>query len=225
MTSIRPWLRRARSRPLHLAFALAIALPGGALRAQTAVDPAALAAADSFVVRFETTRGPFDLMVRRAWAPQGAAQLGRAVADGYYDGAAFFRALRGFVVQWGIAADPAMTARWQGLRIPDDPTTESNRRGTVTFASGGPNTRTVQLFMNLRDNARLDAMGFPPIGEVIRGMDVVDALHTGYGEGAPAGRGPSQDRLTAEGEAYLAREFPQLDRIRTARITQVYRAP
>lgn len=225
MTSIRPGLRRARSRPLHLAFALAIALPGGALRAQTAVDPAALAAADSFVVRFETTRGPFDLMVRRAWAPQGAAQLGRAVADGYYDGAAFFRALRGFVVQWGIAADPAMTARWQGRRIPDDPTTESNRRGTVTFASGGPNTRTVQLFVNLRDNARLDAMGFPPIGEVIRGMDVVDALHTGYGEGAPAGRGPSQDRLTAEGEAYLAREFPQLDRIRTARITQVYRAP
>ena len=83
----------------------------------------------------------------------------------------------------------------------------------------------MQLFVNLRDNARLDAMGFPPIGEVIRGMDVVDALHTGYGEGAPAGRGPSQDRLTAEGEAFLAREFPQLDRIRTARITQVYRAP
>jgi peptidyl-prolyl cis-trans isomerase A (cyclophilin A) len=191
-------------------------------RAQAPSDPASLAAADSFVVRFETTRGAVDLMVRREWAPLGAVQFGLAVADGYYDGAAFFRALRGFVVQWGIAADPAMTAKWRDRRIADDPATQSNRRGTVTFASGGPNTRTVQLFVNLRDNARLDAMGFPPIGEVVRGMEVVDALHTGYGEGAPAGRGPSQDRLTSEGEPYLAREFPQLDRIRTARIVQVF---
>jgi peptidyl-prolyl cis-trans isomerase A (cyclophilin A) len=204
-----------------LAAALTI-LASPVAHAQSPTDPATLAAADSFVVRFETTRGAVDLMVRRHWAPLGAVQLGRAVAEGYYDGAAFFRALRGFVVQWGIAADPAKTATWRDRRIADDPTSESNRRGTVTFASGGPNTRTVQLFVNLRDNARLDAMGFPPIGEVIRGMEVVDALHTGYGEGAPAGRGPSQDRLTAEGEPYLAREFPQLDRIRTARIVQVF---
>lgn len=213
-------ITHARASRLALTTLLAL-LPGTALPAQAPTD-ATLAAADSFVVRFETTRGPIDLMVRRHWAPLGAVQLGRAATDGYYDGAAFFRALRGFVVQWGIAADPAMTARWRDRRISDDPTTESNRRGTVTFASGGPGTRTVQLFVNLRDNARLDAMGFPPIGEVVRGMDVVDALHTGYGEGAPAGRGPSQDRLTAEGEPYLAREFPQLDRIRTALIVQVF---
>lgn len=181
-----------------------------------------LAAVDSFVVRFTTTRGAFDLLVRRDWAPLGAAQLGRAVRDDFYDGAAFFRALRGFVVQWGIAADPAMTRRWQARRIADDPVTQSNRRGTVTYASGGPGTRTVQLFVNLRDNARLDAMGFPPVGEVIRGMDVVDALYTGYGEGAPAGRGPSQDRLTAEGASYLAADFPLLDRILTARIVMLW---
>ena len=214
--------RTATRTARRVLVALLALLPCTGLLAQTPTDSATLAAADSFVVRFETTRGTIDLMVRRHWAPLGAIQLGRAVADGYYDGAAFFRALRGFVVQWGIAADPAVTARWRDRRIPDDPTTESNRRGTVTFASGGPGTRTVQLFVNLRDNARLDAMGFPPIGEVVRGMDVVDALHTGYGEGAPAGRGPSQDRLTAEGEPYLAREFPQLDRIRTARIVQVF---
>lgn len=189
-----------------------------------ALSPAdsVLATADSFLVRMTTTRGAFDLIVRRDWAPAGAPQLGRAVLDGYYDGAAFFRALRGFVVQWGIAADPAMTRRWQARRIPDDPVTQSNRRGTVTFASGGPGTRTVQLFVNLRDNARLDAMGFPPVGEVVRGMDVVDALHTGYGEGAPAGRGPSQDRLTTEGATYLAADFPLLDRILTARIVALW---
>lgn len=208
------------------ALGLAVLRGAAVLPAQgPGVDASALARADSFVVRFETTRGPFDVMVRRGWAPRGAVQLGLAVTDGYYDGAAFFRALRGFVVQWGIAADPAVTARWRDRRIADDPTTESNRRGTVTFASGGPETRTVQLFVNLRDNARLDAMGFPPVGEVVRGMDVVDALHTGYGEGAPAGRGPSQDRLTSEGESYLAREFPRLDRIRTARITRLFPAP
>lgn len=217
-------MRRVGARHLLLRW---VALAGSALLApridaQPATDATSLAAADSFLVRIETTQGGFDLMVRRGWAPHGTVQFGQAVAAGFYDGAAFFRALRGFVVQWGIAADPAMTARWRDRRIPDDPTTESNRRGTVTFASGGPGTRTVQLFVNLRDNARLDAMGFPPIGEVVRGMDVVDALHTGYGEGAPAGRGPSQDRLTAEGEPYLAREFPQLDRIRTARIVQVF---
>ena len=195
--------------------------PVPALPALTPTD-SVLAAADSFLVRMTTTRGAVDVIVRRDWAPAGAPQLGRAVLDGYYDGAAFFRALRGFVVQWGIAADPAMTRRWQARRIPDDPVTQSNRRGTVTFASGGPGTRTVQLFVNLRDNARLDAMGFPPVGEVIRGMDVVDALHTGYGEGAPAGRGPSQDRLTTEGATYLAADFPLLDRILTARIVALW---
>ena len=177
---------------------------------------------NSFLVRFTTTKGEFDVLVRRSWAPLGAARVGEAVAAGYYDGARFFRALRGFVVQWGIAADSANTALWRGRRIADDSVRVSNRRGTVTYAAGGPNTRTVQLFINLRDNARLDALGFAPVGEVVRGMDVVDTLHTGYGEGAPAGQGPTQAKLGAQGEAYLARDFPLLDQIRSARVVRLW---
>lgn len=191
-------------------------LPEGA----TPVAAESLAAADSVLVRLSTTRGDIDVMLRRHWAPLGAARVAEAVASGYYDGARFFRALRGFVVQWGIAADSATTAAWRGRAIPDEPVTQTNRRGTLTFAAGGPNTRTVQLFVNLRDNARLDAMGFAPVGEVVAGMDAVDALYTGYGEGAPGGKGPSQGSLSAQGEAYLARDFPLLDQIRSARVVR-----
>ena len=190
----------------------------------TPPDSAAIAAADSVLVRFATTKGDIDVMLRRRWSPNGAPRVADAVAAGYYDGARFFRALRGFVVQWGIAADTALSKSWSRRSIPDDTVRESNRRGTVTFAAGGVNTRTVQLFVNLRDNARLDAMRFAPVGEVVRGMDVVDALHTDYGEGAPAGKGPTQGKLGAEGELYLAREFPLLDQIRTARVVRLYTA-
>ena len=189
---------------------------------QATPDSAAIANADSVLVRFTTTKGDVDLMLRRSWAPFGAPRVAEAVAAGYYDGARFFRALRGFVVQWGISADTAASTSWSARRIPDDTVRESNRRGTVTFAAGGANTRTVQLFVNLRDNARLDATRFAPVGEVVRGMDVVDALHTAYGEAAPAGKGPSQGKIGAEGEAYLAREFPLLDQIRTARVVRLY---
>ena len=189
----------------------------------TAPDSATLAAADSVLVRFVTTKGDIDVMLRRDWAPLGAERVSRVVASGYYDGARFFRALRGFVVQWGIPADTLRRGEWSA-RILDDPVRESNRRGTITFAAGGANTRTAQLFVNLRDNARLDAMGFAPVGEVVRGMEVVDALHTAYGEGAPAGQGPTQGKIAAEGEAYLAREFPLLDRIVRARVVRVFSA-
>jgi len=224
-----PSLSRAASVALVAASAVAAACaPRGT--AAPAAEPApiappsaeVLAAADSFLVRFATTKGDFDLMVRRGWSPRGAVRVGEAVSAGYYDGARFFRALRGFVIQWGIAADTAQTNLWRGRRIADDTVRESNRRGTVSFAKGGVNTRTVQLFINLRDNARLDFLGFSPVGEVVRGMDVVDALHTGYGEGAPTGKGPTQDKLGAEGEAYLAREFPLLDQIRTARVVRLW---
>ncbi len=185
-------------------------------------DSAAIAAADSVLVRLETSKGEIEVMLRRPWAPHGAPRVAQAAAAGVYDGARFFRALRGFVVQWGIAADTSTTRAWSARRIPDDTVRESNRRGTITFAAGGPNTRTVQLFVNLRDNARLDALGFAPVGEVVRGMDVVDQLHTGYGEGAPAGQGPTQAKLSAEGEPYLARDFPLLDRIVRARIVRLF---
>ncbi len=186
-----------------------------------APDSATLSAADSVLVRFVTSKGDFDVMLRKDWAPLGAARVSHVVASGYYDGARFFRALRGFVVQWGIPADTARRREWSA-RLQDDPVRESNHRGTITFAAGGANTRTAQLFVSLRDNARLDAMGFAPVGSVVRGMDVVDALHTSYGEGGPAGQGPAQGRIAAEGEAYLAKDFPLLDRIIRARVVQVF---
>jgi peptidyl-prolyl cis-trans isomerase A (cyclophilin A) len=174
---------------------------------------------DSLIVRLATTKGDIDILLRTHWAPRGVGQFYEAVHAHYYDGARFFRAIRGFVVQFGIAADPAASAQWRTRTIDDDPVLESNRRGTVVFASGGPNTRTVQMFINLRDNARLDGLGFPPIGEVIAGMDAVDALYTGYGDGPTA---PDQGRLNREGEAYVAADFPLLDQIKTARIVRVW---
>jgi peptidyl-prolyl cis-trans isomerase A (cyclophilin A) len=197
--------------------------PAPAISPELAVAPdsATLAAADSVLVRFVTSKGDFDVMLRKSWAPLGAVRVSHVVASGYYDGARFFRALRGFVVQWGIPADTARRRDWSA-RLADDPVRESNHRGTITFAAGGANTRTAQLFVSLRDNARLDAMGFAPVGSVVRGMDVVDALHTGYGEGGPSGQGPAQGRIAAEGEAYLAADFPLLDRIIRARVVRVF---
>ena len=174
---------------------------------------------DSFVARLATTKGDVDVIVRRDWSPNGADRFYELVATGYYDGARFFRTIRGFVSQFGLAADTAVTARWRTRSIADDPVTQTNRRGTLVYAAGGPNTRTTQMFLNLRDNPRLDAMGFSPIGEVIRGLDAVDSLHTGYGDGANA---PSQDRITREGEAYLAANFPLLDRIQKASILRAW---
>ena len=171
-----------------------------------------------FRVTLATTQGNVVIEVDPALAPQGAERLREMVEAGVLDGARFFRVVPGFVVQFGIAADPTVAATWRNRPIRDDPVKASNVRGSVTFATAGPNTRTTQLFVNLRDNERLDSMGFAPIGRVIEGMDVVDRLYSGYGEGAPQGRGPRQDRIQSEGEAYLAREFPELDRIERATI-------
>lgn len=177
---------------------------------------------DSFVARLATTKGEVDVMVRRDWSPNGADRFYELVATGYYDGARFFRTIRGFVSQFGLAADTAVTARWRTRSIADDSVTHSNRRGTLVYAAGGPNTRTTQMFVNLRDNPRLDAMGFSPIGEVIRGLDAIDSLYTGYGDGATA---PSQERITREGEPYLAANFPLLDRIQTASVARAWFPP
>jgi peptidyl-prolyl cis-trans isomerase A (cyclophilin A) len=122
------------------------------------------------------------------------------------------------MAQFGLHADTAVTAAWRERRIPDDPAGRSNQRGMVTFATAGPGTRTTQIFINYRDNSRLDGMGFTPFGQVVEGMEVVDSLYGGYGEGAPSGRGPDQYRLNIEGEKYLARQFPKLDKIKTARV-------
>lgn len=192
--------------------------PAAPPRNPALLDPSlATATAPSvYTVRFETTKGSFDVEVRRDLAPHGADRFYNLVRVGFYDGAAFFRNIRGFMVQFGLNGDPAVTAAWRQARIPDDPVVASNVRGTVSFAMSGPNSRTTQVFINRANNARLDAMGFAPFGRVVDGMDVVEALYDGYGEGAPRGRGPSQARIQAEGNAYLRARFPKLDYVVTA---------
>jgi len=186
----------------------------------TRPDPAALAAPapDSFKVAVETSKGNFTILARRDWAPRGVDRFYHLVQLGYFDETRFFRVLRGFMAQFGLHGDPRVNAAWEALRIEDDPVTQSNKSGTVSFATAGPNTRTTQLFINYGDNANLDGMGFAPIGEVVEGMAVVDSLYANYGEGAPDGSGPDQMRITAEGNAYLNRDFPRLDFIRRARV-------
>jgi len=177
-------------------------------------------APDRFRVRFETTKGPFVIEVKREWAPRGADRFYNLVRAGYYDDVAFFRVIDGFMVQFGINGDPRVNAAWQGARIPDDPVTQSNRRGMVTYAMAGPDTRTTQLFINFGDNKGLDSQGFAPFGGVVEGLAVVDSLYSGYGEGAPRGMGPDQGRAQAEGNAYLRGSFPRMDFVRTARVVK-----
>ena len=171
----------------------------------------------TFAVELTTDAGPIVIDVTRAWAPNGADRFYNLVQIGFFTDVAFFRVVSGFMAQGGIHGDPRVAAAWRSANIPDDPVVQSNRRGFVTFAMGGPNTRTTQFFINLVDNQRLDPMGFPPFGRV-RDMAAVDALHSGYGESAPGGRGPMQQRIQTEGNAYLRAEFPQLSYIRSARI-------
>ena len=184
------------------------------------LDPAKLSekAPEIFKARFETTKGPFVVEVHRAWAPQGADRFYNLVKNGFYDDVHFFRVISGFMAQFGISGKPELNRVWQKAPIPDDPVTQSNTRGMVTFAMRGPNTRTTQLFINYADNSSLDGQDFPPFGKVIEGMEVVDALYSAYGEGAPNGGGPMQNRIQAEGNKYLDAEFPKLDAIKTARI-------
>jgi peptidyl-prolyl cis-trans isomerase A (cyclophilin A) len=180
--------------------------------------PAALneKAPDAYKVRFETSKGAFVVTVHREWAPLGADRFYNLVKNGFYDDCRFFRVIDGFMAQIGMNGNPAIQSAWTNARIQDDPVKQSNKRGFVTFAHAGPNTRTTQFFINFGDNAMLDRQGFPPIGEVTSGMDVVDKLYSGYGEGAPRGRGPSQGQITAEGNAYLTKDFPKLDYVKKA---------
>jgi peptidyl-prolyl cis-trans isomerase A (cyclophilin A) len=176
-------------------------------------------APETFKVKFTTTKGDFVVQVTRAWAPLGADRFYNLVKLGFYDGVRFFRAIEGFMVQFGVHGDPKVSAAWGGARIPDDPVVKSNKRGFVTFAMAGPGSRTSQIFINYADkNVRLDGMGFAPFGEVIEGMNVVDSLHKGYGETAPRGKGPNPGRLQTEGNGYLDREFPDLDSVKSAKL-------
>jgi peptidyl-prolyl cis-trans isomerase A (cyclophilin A) len=170
--------------------------------------------------RFETSEGDFVIEVHREWAPRGADRFYNLVRHGYYDGVRFFRVIDGFMAQFGINGDPEIAAELRLLEIADDPVTMGNTRGRISFATRGPNTRTTQVFINFGNNSSLDSSGFAAFGEVIEGMEVVDALYSGYGEGAPNGRGPDQGRIQAEGNAYLESEFPELDYVERATILE-----
>ncbi len=176
-------------------------------------------APDSFNVKFETTRGDFTVQVNRSLSPKGADRFYNLVRNGYYEGVRFFRVLPGFMAQFGMSGDPKLNAIWAQSSIPDEPVQASNTRGTLTFAKrGAPNSRTTQLFINYGNNASLDRQGFAPFGHVIEGMAVVDSLYSGYGEGAPNGRGPDQGKIMQEGNTYLAKDFPKLDYIKKATV-------
>lgn len=223
-------MRIARFAPIVLAALLAAASalaaePGKTPAAQKAKsghrvvldDPSRLKAKapETFKAVFETTKGSFTIEVTRAWSPNGADRFYGLVKNGYFDGVKFFRVVPGFVVQFGIHGDPAIATKWLRSNIQDDPVKESNKRGFVTFAmSGKPNTRSVQVFINLADNARLDGMGFAPFGRVVEGMDIVDALYGGYGEQLTA----LQGEIAAKGNAYLEEKWPFLDAIKKAKI-------
>ncbi len=172
-----------------------------------------------FRAKFETTRGVFVVEIDRAWAPLGADRFYNLVRCGFFDGASFFRIVPGFVAQFGLSGDSRVNGAWSDATIPDEPAKESNKAGTIAFAKTDvPHSRTTQVFLNLADNTRLDAMGFAPFGRVVEGMDVVLKLYDGYGDTAPRGKGPDAQALASLGDAYLKREFPRLDAIERATV-------
>jgi peptidyl-prolyl cis-trans isomerase A (cyclophilin A) len=199
--------------------ALGLALPAFAQSGNLG-NPAALneKAPAVYKVRFDTSKGTFVVEVHRDWASNGADRFYNLVKNGFYDDARFFRVVDGFMVQFGINGDPNVSARWRTASITDDPVKQSNKRGYITFATSGRNSRTSQVFINFVDNPSLDGQGFSPFGRVVSGMSVVDGLFSGYGEGAPSGRGPEQGRIQTEGNTYLKKEFPKLDYIKKATI-------
>ncbi len=210
---------KIRSMVMAVALALSFA-PAAFAQTGNLANPAALneKAPATYKAKFDTSKGVFIVEVRRDWAPNGADRFYNLVKNGFFDNARFFRVVPGFMVQFGINADPKISAPWRNARIPDDKVTQSNKRGYITFATSGPNSRTTQVFINFKDNNFLDNQGFAPFGQITTGMNVVDGLHSGYGEGAPSGRGPDQGRIQMEGNAYLTKDFSQLDYVKKATI-------
>ena len=173
----------------------------------------------TFKARFQTSKGDFVIEAHRDWAPQGVDRFYNLVKNGFYDDVRFFRVLKGFMAQFGISGDPRVSSVWREAKIADDPVKQKNTPGMVSYAMAGPGTRTTQLFINYNDNSGpLDPQGFAPFARVIEGMEVVDSLYSGYGDSSGFLPGPDQTRIQAEGSAYLEREFPRLDFIRSARI-------
>lgn len=211
-----------RNRALVAAFAAVLVGCSGAkekLKQTESPKPPAPPPAE-YKVRFETTKGAFVVEVKREWAPRGADHFHELVSTRFYDGTRFHRVIRGFVAQFGINGDPKKNAMWSTMRIPDESPMPlkrlKNKKGTVTFAVLGPNSRATQVFINLRDNLDLDKSGFLPFGRVVEGMDVVEKLYYSYGELMPRGSGPDPEKSEMLGETYFARTFPRLDKIEMA---------
>ena len=176
-------------------------------------------APEKFQAKFETSKGNFIVEVTRDWSPYGADRFHYLVKNGFYDNVRFFRVVEGFMAQFGYHGDPQVTTVWSEMNFPDDPVKQSNLRGYVTFAKRNiPNSRSTNIFINFVNNSHLDGMGFSPVGKVVEGMDVVDQLYSGYGDGPPSGNGPEQGRLAQEGNEYLNKYFPNLDYIKKATI-------
>ena len=183
-------------------------------------------APDVFQVRVETSKGSFVIEAHRAWAPTGVDRFYNLVRTGFFDDSRFFRVRAGFIAQFGIPGDPAVTALWKDRTMPDDPVRQSNTRGYVAYAMTGPDTRTTQLYINYGDHARLDAEGFAPIGRVVEGMEVVDQLYAGYDEEAGGGmRGGKQDKMLEGGNAHLDAHFPLLDKLWRATMVKEPQTP
>ena len=172
-------------------------------------------APDLFRVKFVTTHGDFVVEVHRAWAPLGADRFYNLVVNNFFTDAAFFRYVPNFIVQFGLPANPAIGRVWQSANFKDDPVKHGNTRGTLVFATAGPNTRTTQFFINFADNTPLDAQGFAAFGQVVSGMNIAEGLYSGYGEK------PDQGQITAMGKAYLDKNFPKIDSIKSATIEEV----
>jgi peptidyl-prolyl cis-trans isomerase A (cyclophilin A) len=191
----------------------------GAATADASKAPVVLVAPEVLRARFDTSRGAFVVEMRRSWAPHGVDRFFELASAGFFDDSRFFRVNGGSIAQFGVAGDPAVSARWAGRTIADDPVRQANARGTLAFAMTGPGTRQTQIYINLADNLPLDDLGFAPIGRVVSGLTVVDRLYAGYGERSGGGmRGHQQGRLLAEGNAWLDAEFPKLDHLVSVRI-------
>lgn len=171
-------------------------------------------APETYKVLFETSGGDFTIEVHREWSPNGADRFHKLVESGFYDDCRFFRVVPGFMVQWGINGDPEIQQNWVDAKIKDDRVTKSNKRGLITFATSGKNSRTSQVFINYKDNAFLDGQGFSPFGQVVEGMDVVDAINSQYGEK------PDQGQAQAKGNEYLNKSFPKLTHIKKATVVK-----
>jgi cyclophilin family peptidyl-prolyl cis-trans isomerase len=203
-------------KSMFVAAALVAGAVALAAQADKLKNPAALKeqAPATFKANFDTSAGKFVITVHRTWAPKGADRFYNLVKNGFFDDTRFFRVVPNFMVQFGLNGDPAIQSNWANANITDDPVTQSNKKGYVTFATRGKDTRTTQIFINYKDNGFLDGQGFAPFGEVTSGMDVVEKIN------ADAGEKPNQGSIQSQGNAYLKAQFPKLDYVKTATIAQ-----